>query len=381
MMPSLVISVWLGFFAARAVAMSAILGSNSTNLRNCAQNEPGRKLYGKDKCPCVGIDNLPGYYATQEDFYHVERPVEAGATCEAWDEGKHPACRGSFPPQWCSQSWCYVDPCNCHIEVPPKPTRAGISYQGQPAYWSYKTCGGIDFYSADLAPDSCVMQKTASDCAKNDKCAWNGEICGGKEAITQCSNAHQVDASLHGQEDCRCVGLDGRDTGKAFMYINEKELMPYPPSVGGTCKAWEENHPECQKAGEKPSWCSAKWCFVDPCKCKLAEPPKSVMGPNRAMRFQGKTAFWSYATCGSQDTWTDAQSGKYCTHHKTEAACAKVDRCAWDGKHCLGKALVGICQKQQETGVLGIEAPFSSGTHASMFWLMIFSIIGVIGKL
>lgn len=361
-MYSLTTSVGFALLATRTAAMSAVLGSNASNLRSSPIQQTS---YGKDPCPCVGIDNLKGYYASQEDYYHVQRPVEAGASCEAWDDAKHPACRGSMPPQWCSQSWCYVDPCNCKLDVVPKMSTAGIKYQGNDAYWSYNTCGGTDFFTADASysPDACVAQKKAGDCTKNDKCAWDGKQCMGKQAAATCDAKR--DEAVHGQDDCRCVGLDGRTTGKAFMYITEEEQTAYPPSVGATCNAWEmDSHPECKKDGAKPTWCSAKWCFVDPCKCKAAIPPKTVMGPNRGMRFQGKTAFWSYATCGSKDTWTKAHSGKYCIFHDTEEKCAKQDRCAWNGKDCLGKALVNICKKQQETGILGMEAPLS-GAHTS----------------
>lgn len=364
MMKSLLLPVSVSFFAVQTWAFNAVSGSNSSNLRLKAIQETS---YGKDPCPCVGIDNLKGYYATQENYYHVQRPVEAGASCEAWDEGKHPACRESLPPQWCAQSWCYVDPCNCKLPVTPKKSSAGVTYQGSPAYWSYNTCGGLDYYTREVAPEACVLQKTAGDCSKNSKCGWDGKQCMGVEALQACKSSSAKDAGLYGQEDCRCIGLGGRDTGKAFMYINEQELINYPTDVGATCKAWEEeSHPECQKDGVKPSWCSAKWCFVDPCKCSTAIPPKTVMGSNKQMRFQGKTAYWSYLTCGSKDTWTDANSGKYCIHHKSEDVCAKADggsRCAWNGKECLGKALVEICEKQRATGVLGMESPLQSGAH------------------
>merc|ERR1719217_1918567 len=51
------------------------------------------------------------------------------------------------------------------------------------------------------------------------------------------------------------------------MYMDEKNLLTYSPNVGATCQAWESTtHPDCLKDGDKPSWCSEKWCFVDPCK-------------------------------------------------------------------------------------------------------------------
>lgn len=289
----------------KSAGISTFLRSNSTN--------EAAGPYGKPSCPCVGIDNLKGYYATQQDAYHVQYPAEAGASCSTWDSHgtKHPECRGGFydGPEWCRQSWCYVDPCNCHLDVLPKMTNAGIEYQGSPAYWSYNTCGGMDFYSQEMNKDACIMQKTESACSKNPDCAWNGELCGGKEAVSTCKNAAKKDESKYGQEDCRCIGIGGRHPGKAFMYINEQDLARYDPNVGSRCEAWEmDAHPQCLKDGEKPGWCSLKWCFVDPCKCKTKVPPKAVSGPNQGMMFQGKLAHWSAETCGNEDTWSSSNS-------------------------------------------------------------------------
>jgi len=374
---NIAVLVCLSFFAEHGMAMFIGTNANSSQLRSGAMVNPTQTSYGEDACPCVGIDNLKGYYSAQLDYYHVQYKAETGASCEAWDNGKHPDCRSSNPPQWCKQSWCYVDPCNCKLDVLPKMTKVGITYQGSPAYWSYKTCGGFDFYSQEMSPDACVMQKTEGECSKSDKCAWNGKQCGGKEAVTTCANAKELDKTIYGEEDCRCVGLGGRDTGKAFMHINQHDLIDYSANLGSTCHNWEgDSHPACKGDGEKPKWCSAKWCFVDPCKCTTARPPKTVSGANRAMRFQGKTAYWSYATCGSED-YTDMKD--YCPGQKTEAACVAMpnDRCAWNGKGCLGKALVTICAKQRETGVLGMEAPLQGGaqghTLLAAFIVMIFA--------
>lgn len=372
MWQSVATTFWLGLVTVDQSALAVFLSTNVT----CTKSRV--TTYGKDKCPCVGIDNLKGYYATQQQFYHVQYAAEAGASCAAWDDGMHPKCRGGGPT-WCKQKWCYVDPCNCDLDVVPKVTKAGIEYQGGPAYWSYDTCGGVDFWSQDMDPDACTKQKSEAACSKNENCAWNGKQCGGKEAVNACSAAKKNDVTKYGEEDCRCVGLGGRSPGKAFMYVNKKDLAEYPANLGATCEAWEmDAHPDCLKDGSKPAWCSAKWCFVDPCKCKAAVPPKAVMKSNSDMRFQGKTAYWSYATCGSTDSWSSNSShgGVYCNQQKSEAACSKVSKCAWDGKQCLGKALVEICAKQEESGLLGMEAPLPGsgarglGPLAALLWAL-----------
>jgi len=351
----------LCLFATQGSAL--FLGMNASSRSGCAQN-PNEVSYGKDKCRCIGIDNLKGYFATQEDFHHVQRPAETGASCAAWEDGLHPKCKGNMPPQWCKQEWCYVDPCSCGLDVLPKQTTLGLTYQGSAAYWSYSTCGSTDFFSADLS-DACVNQKNEGACGKLDKCAWDGNQCGGKEVLKTCKEAAKKDEAVHGDDDCRCIGLAGRGAGKSFMHIDEQKLVEYPANVGSTCEAWEgDTHPDCLKDGDKPAWCSSKWCFVDPCKCKTASPPLAVMPANSYMRFQGKTAYWSYATCGSKDTWSSSHKGKYCISQKTEKECSKLDKCAWNGKDCLGKALVSICEKQEASGVLGMESPLPSGTFS-----------------
>jgi len=362
--------------ATRSATMNVIIGTN-TSLRGAGESLAD--AYGDNKCRCIGIDNMKGYYAAQVDFHHVQYQAETGATCDTWDQGKNPACKATVPPQWCNQAWCYVDPCSCDIEKLATPTETGIVFQGKPAYWSYHTCGSTDFYGQtakaaaatqgkDAFPDACVHQKSPDSCAQKSDCAWDGKKCGGKDIVEMCKGDAKKEESKFGEEDCRCVGLggSGREVGKAFLHINDKDLVAYPATVGGSCEAWEDTtHPDClKKDGERPAWCSDKWCFVDPCKCKTKVAPKAVMPANQFMRFQGKTAYWSYATCGSVDSWTSEHTDQYCPPQKTEEDCVKLDKCAWTGKECLGKALATICEKQESTGILGMESPLPSGAFS-----------------
>jgi len=331
--------------------------------------------YGENACPCVGIDNLKGYAGATLDNYHVEYTLEAGASCDAWDKGVHPDCLEDPAPQWCHQKWCYVDPCTCNIEVLPKMTKMGLEYQGKSAYWSYATCGGMDLYTAQMSTDACVQNKDAASCSSDPKCGWDGKRCGGKELIETCASSSSLDATIYGEEDCRCVGIGGRGPGKAFMNVDEKTKAAYPPDVGSECKAWEQDvHPECKNGGG-PSWCSSKWCYVDPCKCKTKAPPKAVMEANSHMRFQGKTAYWSYATCGSTDTWSTSGQGQYCVNQKTESECTAMKKCAWTGKECMGVALASICKEQAATGVLGMES--QSGVDGLQPWGLLLLVLMV----
>jgi hypothetical protein len=185
-----------------------------------------------------------------------------------------------------------------------------------------------------------------------------------------------MSATLYGNQDCRCVGFGGHKNGKAVRYINDNEDVSYNSNVGSSCEAWEMTaHPDCKKDGAKPAWCSQKWCYVDPCKCNLATEPRAVMDANAYEMFQGKTAFFSYETCGSVDHWTDAHKEEYCHAYTTEATCGTLDKCMWTGKKCTSKALGELCDLQEESGVLGVESgafsfrPFAGLLPAFVYFL------------
>jgi hypothetical protein len=335
-----------------------LLGANESR-RDCKKktSNPGGSTYGKNSCPCVGIDNIEGYFATTVDFYHVQYPLEVGASCAAWEKSLHPKCSEPAAPEWCKQTWCYIDPCQCELDVVPKQTTLGLKFQGETAYWSYATCGGYDFFTADHSENSCISRKDKGSCVQSAECGWDGRQCLGKEALSSCAAKKNIDTATYGREDCRCVGINGHKNGKAMLYIDDTRQAAYPPGVGASCGAWEsDTHPDCLKDGPKPSWCGERWCYVDPCKCSGGVPPRTVMEANGDMRYQGKTVYWSYDTCGSKDEWSGSQKEKYCVTQTTEAGCKKLEKCAWtkEGK-CIGRAFAEICEKQRDTGVLGIE--------------------------
>jgi hypothetical protein len=274
--------------------------------------------YGRASCPCVGIDNLEGETtATLKDGSKAKYPKDLGARCNAWDEKNHPKCEGKGEP-WCKAKWCYVDPCNCEdVGVLPKTANyfPGAKYQGKPVHFSYATCDAMDSYTEE----------------KSNR---------GRFEEIEKTCATQVDSSQWGHENCRCVGI-GPQPGNVKVDIEGKKA-DFPADTGSTCKAWEEgNHPEC-KGASPPSWCSQSWCYVDPCSCKQATPPKtSSYLPDS--NYQGKPIYYSYATCGGTDSYTAAEHKTACVNQKTSEECGKHSKCAWDGKTCLGKELVQVC--------------------------------------
>jgi len=260
-------------------------------------------------------------------------------------------------PSWCRESWCHVDPCNCDLDVVPKRTSLGTTYQGSPAYFSYDTCSGFDFWTKEKNPKACVLQEDASSCAQAPDCAWDGVHCRGTEAVQVCANTQALPIA-YGQQNCRCVGFGGRLNGQAVRYIDDHEEASYDSNVGSICAAWEmDAHPDCKTAGAKPGWCSQKWCYVDPCSCNTGVPPKAVMMENAFERFQGKTAYFSYETCGGTDLWSanDTMKGEYCHMYKTQASCKTVEKCRWTGTKCLGEALSETCDEQKDSGILGYD--------------------------
>jgi len=281
----------------------------------------GDNLYGNPDCPCIGVDKLGGHVTgTMSDGKKVSYPADLGAHCEAWDAKITPGCPGK---SWCEEKWCYVDPCTCkNVAVLPKPSNylAKAEYQGRPLHFSYVTCGSKDSYSAADA------KKTSKDIEKT------------------CSV--KVDSAKWGQEDCRCTGIAPK-TGVAKVTMGGT-LTDFPADTGGDCQAWEQdNDPACKAKGNStPSYCSQKWCYVDPCKCKSATPPKtSSYLPNE--KSQGKPVYFSYTTCGGSDSWTSGNK-EACVNQKTNDDCGKLEKCAWTGKECLGKELVSVCMSDSE---------------------------------
>lgn len=306
--------------------------------------------FGSLACPCVGFDGVDGTtIVTISKDKTVEYPLELGGTCQAWDDNRYPgSCQKGGKPGpgkgWCAQKWCYVDPCNCNIPVPPKVSAylPKGTYQAKPIYYSYATCGGKDEWTAGHHESACVNQKTAADCGKLDKCGWSGSKCLGKEVLGQCSQ--KLHGFTWGMGNCRCIGVDGRD-GVMQAVIGKGQVEPYPAETGGTCAAWDAGrHPDCMKA-DAPKWCNQAWCYVDPCSCQINTPPVvASYAPDG--EYQGRPIYFSYETCGSVDTYTAGFHKTACKNQKSEKDCTKLKKCGWTGKECLGKDLVEVCTRE-----------------------------------
>jgi len=284
--------------------------------------------FGAPSCPCVAIDNITGntvvmVNSTTKAYY----PADLGAHCSAWDDDREPlSCKQGQKPGknhgWCAQEWCFVDPCNCNIDVEPKTSSYlpdGV-YQGKPIYYSYATCAGKDTWNDEQE----VKMKTA------DK-----SLC----------KKHSNDSNNWGKDDCKCIGING-ETGSTNFSLDGRNV-PFPADAGTSCKAWDlESNPSCSAhTSEIPIWCAQKWCYIDPCSCSLPEVPK-VSSYLRDASHDGRTIYYSYDTCGSADHWTAKHSKNACVNQKSSAACMKQDTCGWNVEKglCVGKELIDDCK-------------------------------------
>jgi len=264
--------------------------------------------YGDSRCPCIGFDNIDGesILAVKHDGEDVEisYPADMGSRCEAWDDNRYPKCKAGAKPGegegWCAQPWCYVDSCNCDIDVLPKMSElynAEATFRGKPLFWSYATCGGKDVFTKKVP-----------------------EL---------------------GRPQCRCIGFAGL-AGSTEIAFKDGVKADYPADMGTSCSAWDlDRHPACLGGDDVPHWCKSRWCYVDPCDCQLpgeTVPKISAYLPDAT--FTGKNLYYSYETCGSADTWTEKNHGTACVNQDTEDACGRLSRCRWTGSRCLGAELV-----------------------------------------
>jgi len=311
--------------------------------------------FGSAACPCIGVDNVVGATeVTLKNGKQMDYPADIGARCEAWDLNRHPKCPGEA---WCEQKWCYVDPCNCNIDILPKPSVfiGKAKFQGKPLHFSYATCGGSDSYTSEV------------DKEKNKKAI---------KAIHDTCEA-KVNPSKWGHEDCRCVGVGPKD-GHMKVHIKGK-LVDFPADTGATCNKWEDdNHPDCQ-GKNPPDWCTQAWCYVDPCKCKLAVSPKTssyLPGSN----YQGKPVYYSYAACGGTDSYTSEEHSSACVNQKTASACGQLSKCAWNGKECMGKELVSVCKAEAKAAKIETEeAKAKAESGASSLTILAAVLLPVLG--
>jgi len=289
------------------------------------------KKFGSESCPCVGIDvsgskkSFPSIMINDTKSHTFGMfPSDLGTTCKAWDEGSNFKCSGPNPPQWCSQRWCFVDPCNCDLPLSTSTYLPSWKIRKKPLHFSYETCGG----SGD---------------------SWFKET----EIIPHVSAKCSEPESGVGSEACPCVGISGKPGHIDLLYNGRGGA--YKVEIGSTCGLWESGaYPDCTTGREEdgviPEWCSQRWCYVDPCNCKnIASSPRQtqkIAGSN----IRGRPMYFSFSTCGDEyllgDGWPEAScwtktNPEECNSH----ANLKGQACGWlEGTGCIDGHLVELCE-------------------------------------
>eukprot|EP00933_Yihiella_yeosuensis_P040415 TRINITY_DN3471_c0_g1_i1.p1 TRINITY_DN3471_c0_g1~~TRINITY_DN3471_c0_g1_i1.p1 ORF type:complete len:487 (+),score=107.05 TRINITY_DN3471_c0_g1_i1:101-1561(+) len=298
--------------------------------------------FGSPSCPCVGVSGIEGGHVEVRisENQTAQYPADAFTSCKPWDDGyntRHCKDETQTPGKgkgWCSQSWCFVDPCNCKLSTPPKKALEGgyfpnAKFQGRDLWYSYATCGAVDEW----------LEKE-----EQNKQAEEPKFC-----------AKAVDDTKWGLDGCKCIGINGQP-GTTNVSIAADLTMAYPSDVGATCEAWDnKQHPDCTKKN-KPKWCEQAWCFVDPCSCNIGVPPKpTVYLPGSS--YQGRPLHYSYMTCGGDDAFSEAGNAGACAVQTSLQACQALQsedgssKCKWEQDSCVEAEIAAICfasQKNQE---------------------------------
>lgn len=157
-------------------------------------SKPGNAAeLGAENCRCIGIDKLEGSIEADVGKGKMAFPASYGAQCAAHDQTLHPDCKGADPPEWCGKAWCWIDPCSCKQQEPPKVTAGWmgptVNFQGKTLYYSYTTCGAEDLFTEKYHKAACMNQKSAAQCASlGAKCTWveADKRCLGKELASEC---------------------------------------------------------------------------------------------------------------------------------------------------------------------------------------------------
>jgi len=274
-----------------------------------AEEQGGDEHFGKSECPCIGIDGMKGS-KTVKDVGTF--PADLGAHCHAWDDEK------GKEGKWRQEKWCYVDPCNCKLHVPPKHQTymPDARFLNEHIYYSYNTCGGEDLWTPEHNPKACPLQEDKDACAavkKDDdshKCTWNDDddACVGTEYAGECKE--NAPEEKYGKKECRCAGIEHQNGNVGFEIDGKK--VEYPVELGATCQDWdaESSNPSCQ--GDSPKdWCKKKWCYVNPCECDLDLGPFVATYGDGKWTMDGRPTYYSYVTCGEKNMFAKKDAKKF----------------------------------------------------------------------
>jgi len=194
----------------------------------------------------------------------------------------------------------------------------------------------------------------------------------------------------YGSPFCPCIGFDGvkgfidfsknhKGEGRTAQDTLIWETVPQDADYGAHCDDWARQGDQSSD-DQKKSQSGSKWCFIDAHNCdwnSLPDVPKrSLVFPQA--RWQDHGIFYSYATCGDVDKWTETHNQDACPLKKSKQDCDKesqvagggtVRKCAWleeyklsfkgSGKEikCLAKDLIHVDQSKKQVEMLQDGVP------------------------
>lgn len=363
-----------------------------------------RLIGGGSSCRCKGILNVTVpetngaiHYSTPQTEFDL--PSEYGSYCKAWDIPESlngqiflTACAESnraFNP-WCSEEWCFVDPCSCDMPDVAQSNMFSDQYpssRGRLAF-SYLSCA------------QCWRRKTQAECTQTVQCRWvesgnnamcmpvsdepyfTDEVCS-KTEYSACGGLRQLncyqdptdqtckqkspyDRSVawgceyfrSGMPGCECIQLDTKSlTTDEYGNILVPELPDFAytaqgaantntgplnvivrNSFGSFCNAWdlpENSDPRLYSGacdGKTPAdSCFDSWCYVDQCTCNLPDAAQSLFFYSQLPQLA-----YSWQTCAQCTT----RPPEVCTEH---SSCTLANgECRIDG---MDISLLKFCQK------------------------------------
>jgi len=264
--------------------------------------------------------------------------------------------------KWCTDKFCWVDPCKCNkLDITKSSWLNG--------HYSYSMCGAKDSYT----PVSCDANKDETKCTAVTGCKWvnNMQKCEaqtGAETMVSLRTALKCPDPTTVPTDCACTAnteakvtcnaankklwdgtvnkrAPGNWGGQAEQCIKvtpdkqddwAKHDFDYPSNYANTCDqsgkepgsyhcTWVAGKEKTHKFAvgdsynskwDSESWCSDNFCWVDPCNCDKLDVTKSSW----------LNGYYSYSMCGSTDKYTPVA----CDTYKDETKCTAVTGCKWD---------------------------------------------------
>ena len=94
--------------------------------------------------------------------------------------------------------------------------------------------------------------------------------------------------------------LSNGEEGYLLQFQSQESIDCYPKEYGASCQNWDGLYRAKQCAGngydKEGSYCSSKWCFVDPLNCKILYQQSTLVVDVNAM---DNVVYASYETCGN----------------------------------------------------------------------------------